>query len=67
MPISSIERADSSAPDDEVIALFGEIHRRLEPRDQVEERSVDPGDRVGQRALQLIEGGASLQRRHARR
>ena len=48
-----------------MIALFGKVDRRLEPRDQVEQRGVDARDRAGrQRAVQLIERGPRLQRRH---
>ena len=47
-----------------MIALLGKIDRGFEPGDQIEERRVDLTDRVGQRALQLIERGARLERRH---
>ncbi|OLB60903.1 MAG: hypothetical protein AUI11_11970 [Acidobacteria bacterium 13_2_20CM_2_66_4] len=49
---------------DEVISLVREIDRRLEPRDEVEERGVEACDRGRQRPLELIEGGARLERRH---
>ena len=48
---------------DEVIALFRKVDRRFEPRDQIEQRRVDLADRSRQRAVQLIERGARLQRR----
>ena len=48
---------------DEVIALVREVERRLEPRDQVEQRRVDRRDAPRQRAVELIERHARLERR----
>ena len=54
----------STAPGlDEVIALFGKIDRRFEPRDQIEQRRVDRRRSPSSVCLQLIERGAGLQRR----
>ena len=47
---------------DEVITLVRKVERRLEPRDQVEQLSVDPGDSIGERAFELVKGRARLQR-----
>ena len=47
-----------------MIALLGKIHRRLEARDEIEQRGVDFCDGARQRALQLVEGRARLERRH---
>ena len=49
---------------DEVIALVRKIQRRLELRDDVEQLLLNRGNRRRQRAFELIEGGARLQRRH---
>ena len=48
---------------DEVIALVRKIERRLELRGQIEQLGVDLGDALGQRAFELIERRARLQRR----
>ena len=64
-PRNRSRRAVSSALD-EVIALVRKIERRLEPRDQIEELRVDLRDAACQRAFELIEGDARLQRRRRR-
>ena len=48
----------------EVIALVGKVERRLEPCHDVEQRLFNRADGRGQRALELIERRARLQRRH---
>ena len=48
---------------DEVVALVGKIERRFEPRDQIEQRCIERSDPAGQRAFELIERDARLQRR----
>ena len=48
---------------DEVITLVGEIHRRLEARRQIEQLPVERADGPRERALELIERHARLQRR----
>jgi hypothetical protein len=48
---------------DEVITLVGEIERRFESCNQVEERRVDLCDAACQRPFELIEGNTSLKRR----
>ena len=48
---------------DEVIALVRKIQRRLEPRHHVEERALDGADGHRERAFELIEGRARLERR----
>ena len=48
---------------DEVIALVGEIHRRLEARRQIEQLPIERADGPRERALELIERHARLQRR----
>ena len=48
---------------DEVIALVRKIERRLETGSQVEELRIDLPDARRQRAFELIERGARLQRR----
>ena len=59
-----VDRPRQRAGLDEVIALVGKIDRRLEPRDQIEQRRVDRPRSRGQRAFELIERRARLQRRH---
>ena len=49
---------------DEVIALVGKIERRLEAHDEIEQLRVDLARSPRQRAFELIERGARLQRRH---
>ena len=48
---------------DEVIALVGEVHRRLEARRQIEQLPVERADGPRERALELVERHARLQRR----
>ena len=55
------ERGARLAGRDEVIALVGEIHRRLEARGQIEQFPVERADGPGERALELIEGHARLE------
>jgi hypothetical protein len=57
-----VNRRRQLAGVDEVITLFGKIHRRFEPRDQVEERRVHVANRVRQRPFELIERRSRLQR-----
>ena len=47
-----------------MIALVGKINRGLEPRHQVEQRQIDLGDEMSERAVELIERRARLQGRH---
>ena len=58
-----VDRACQRALIDEVITLVRKIDRRLEARDEIEQRRIDPGDRLRQRPLQLIERRAGLKRR----
>ena len=58
-----VDRRRKRAGIDKMITLLGKIDRRLEARDQIEERRVDVRDRARQRAVELIEGRARLQRR----
>ena len=58
-----VDRRRQRARLDEVITLVRKIDRRLEPRDQIEQRRVDRGDGARQRAVELIERRARLQRR----
>jgi len=48
---------------DEVITLVGKIERRLDARGQIKEFAIDLADALGQRAFELIERRARLQRR----
>ena len=47
-----------------MIALVGEVERRLETHGQVEQPAIHARDFSRERSFQLIVGGASLERRH---
>ena len=61
--MTHVDAARGLAGLDEVVALVGKVERRLEPRDQIEQLRIDRGDAPRQRAVELIERHARLQRR----
>ena len=46
-----------------MITLVGEVQRRFDARCQIEQLAIDAADALGQRAFELIERRARLQRR----
>src|SRR5207249_11420493 len=49
------DRVGERVPLDEVVALFGKVDGRFQPRDEIEQRRVDLRDHAGQRPLERSE------------